>query len=67
MAELLDRFPLPRMGLHLCDNCPHRPVMAARCLNWQAPTDANEIWAMDFVSDALFDGKRFNALTVIDA
>ena len=27
----------------------------------------NEIWAMDFVSDALFNGKRFRALTVVDA
>jgi putative transposase len=24
----------------------------------------NEIWAMDFVSDALFDGRRFRALTM---
>ena len=28
---------------------------------------ANEVWAMDFVSDALFDGRRFRALTVVDA
>jgi putative transposase len=26
----------------------------------------NEIWAMDFVSDALFNGQRFRILTVVD-
>jgi putative transposase len=25
----------------------------------------NEIWAVDFVSNALFDGNRFRALTVV--
>lgn len=29
-------------------------------------TRPNDCWAMDFVSDALFDGKRFRALTVVD-
>lgn len=32
-----------------------------------AVTAANQVWAMDFVSDALFDGHRFRALTVVDA
>jgi putative transposase len=26
----------------------------------------NEIWSMDFVSDALFDGRRLRALTIVD-
>ena len=26
----------------------------------------NDIWSMDFVSDALFDGRRFRALTIVD-
>ncbi|MPZ24426.1 MAG: DDE-type integrase/transposase/recombinase [Dehalococcoidia bacterium] len=26
----------------------------------------NEIWAMDFVSDALFNGQQFRALTIVD-
>lgn len=30
------------------------------------PQRPNEIWAMDFVSDALFMGRRFRILTVID-
>lgn len=29
-------------------------------------TGINEIWSMDFVSDALFDGRRLRALTVVD-
>ncbi|MBU7006582.1 transposase InsO family protein [Peptococcaceae bacterium DYL19] len=29
-------------------------------------TAVNECWAMDFVSDQLFDGKKFRALTMID-
>jgi putative transposase len=27
----------------------------------------NELWSMEFVSDALFDGRRLRALTVVDA
>ena len=30
------------------------------------PQRANECWAMDFVSDALFDGRRIRALTILD-
>jgi putative transposase len=29
-------------------------------------TRLNEVWAMDFVSDALFNGRRIRALTVVD-
>ncbi len=29
-------------------------------------TGANEVWAMDFMSDALFDGRPFRILTVVD-
>jgi putative transposase len=29
--------------------------------------DANEVWAMDFMSDQLFDGRPFRILTVVDA
>jgi hypothetical protein len=28
---------------------------------------ANEIWSMDFVSDAMVDGRPLRALTVVDA
>lgn len=30
------------------------------------PTGANERWSMDFVSDALGDGRKFRALTIVD-
>lgn len=29
-------------------------------------TAINQIWSMDFVADALFDGRRLRALTVVD-
>lgn len=32
----------------------------------RAVTKANEYWAMDFVSDSLFNGRRFRALTLMD-
>jgi len=54
-------------GLNLRARRPRRHVMAARRIERQGPTAANEVWSMDFVSDALFDGRRFRALTVVDA
>ncbi len=41
--------------------------MAARRIERLLVSRPNEIWAMDFVSDALFNGNRFRALTVVDA
>jgi len=32
----------------------------------QEVSRTNESWAMDFVSDQLFDGRRFRSLTVVD-
>jgi putative transposase len=52
-------------GLNLRAKRPHRHVMAAR--RRPLATRPNEIWAVDFVSDALFNGKRFRSLTVVDA
>jgi putative transposase len=31
-----------------------------------SPTRPNELWGMDFVSDALGNGRRFRALTIVD-
>ena len=31
-----------------------------------APIRVNQYWSMDFVSDSLYDGRRFRALTIID-
>ena len=30
------------------------------------PTEANERWSMDFINDAIADGRRFRALTIVD-
>lgn len=39
--------------------------MAAQRVERPLPSHRNEVWAMDLVSDALFNGKRFRALTVV--
>lgn len=54
-------------GPNLRAKRPRRHVMAARRVDRPLATQPNDIWAMDFVSDALFNGKRFRALTVVDA
>ena len=54
-------------GLNLRAKRPRRHVMAARRAERPLPSCPNEVWAMDFVSDTLFNGKRFRALTVVDA
>lgn len=43
----------------------HRKLPALRIVRPE-PVMANEVWAMDFVSDALYDCRRFRALTVVD-
>jgi putative transposase len=54
-------------GLSLRLKRPRRHVSAAGRERQPAAGAANELWSMDFVSDALFDGRRLRALTVIDA
>lgn len=53
-------------GLNLRAKRPRRHVMAARRVERPLASRPNEIWAMDFVSDALFNGRRIRALTVVD-
>ncbi len=31
-----------------------------------APTDINQMWALDFMHDTLYDGRKFRLLNVID-
>ena len=52
-------------GLSLRLKKPRRNVSAADCVRQPATAAANEMWSMDFVSDALFDGRRLRALTVV--
>ena len=54
-------------GLSLRLKRPRRHVSAAHRSTREALGTPNECWSMDFVSDALFDGRRLRALTVVDA
>ena len=54
-------------GLSLRLKRPRRNVSAANRERQPTALAANEMWSMDFVSDALFDGRRLRALTVVDA
>lgn len=53
-------------GLHLRAKRPKRRVMAAHRATRPLTAKINESWSMDFVSDSLFNGKRFRALTIVD-
>jgi putative transposase len=53
-------------GLNLRHRRPRRSKAAAHREQHPALTSPNECWSMDFVSDALFDGRRFRALTIVD-
>jgi putative transposase len=53
-------------GLSLRHKRPQRHVTAARRMTRPAATAPNEQWSMDFVSDALFNGQRIRALTLVD-
>ena len=45
---------------------PRRKFVAKPRLELQKESRPNEAWAMDFVSDQLFNGKRFRTLTLVD-
>lgn len=53
-------------GLNLRAKRPRRRKAAAMRLDRPSLTGPNQLWSMDFVSDALFDGRRFRALTIVD-
>lgn len=53
-------------GLNLRHRRPRRSKAAAHRQPPIQLTSPNECWSMDFVMDALFDGRRFRALTVVD-
>lgn len=54
-------------GLSLWLKKPRRNVSAANCDRQLAALTASQMWSMDFVSDAMFNGRRLRALTVVDA
>jgi len=53
-------------GLHLRRKRPRRHVSAAHRVERPEVSSVNACWSMDFVSDELFNGRRFRALTVVD-
>ena len=53
-------------GLNLRSKQPHRRKAAAHRLGRPTLTAPDQSWSMDFVSDALFNGLRLPALTVVD-
>lgn len=53
-------------GLNLRHRRPRRNKAAAHRQPLIQLTAPNECWSMDFVADALFDGRRFRALTIVD-
>ncbi|MHA6844034.1 IS3 family transposase, partial [Ralstonia pseudosolanacearum] len=53
-------------GLNLRTKRPRRRKAAAHRLERPVFTAPNQSWSMDFVSDALFNGNKFRALTVVD-
>ncbi len=53
-------------GLNLRMKRPRRRVSAAHRAARTDPMKVNQVWSMDFVSDALFNGKRFRTLTLLD-
>jgi putative transposase len=53
-------------GLNLRLRRPRRNKAARHRSEIIKLTAANQCWSMDFVMDALFDGRRFRALTLVD-
>ncbi len=53
-----------RLSLHL--KRPHRNKSARSRQPVQQGSHPNHIWGMDFVSNALYDGRRLRLLTIID-
>ncbi len=54
-------------GLQIRNKRPKRKVSAKLRSDRRPPGAPNEVWAMDFLSDQLFDGCRIRVLTIVDA
>lgn len=54
------------MGLQLRNKSPKRRVKAKLREDRTVATAANQVWAMDFVHDQLFDGRKIRILTIVD-
>ena len=54
-------------GLNLRRKYCRRKIVSALRTEFSRDSRPIEFWAMDFVSDQLFDGRRFQSLTLIDS
>ena len=54
------------MGLQLRNKTPKRRVKAKLRDDRSPATTGNQVWAMDFVHDQLYDGRKLRILTVVD-
>lgn len=52
------RLNIPRRTVRRVPRRPRQPL--------EAPPVLNQTWALDFVSDTLYDGRRIRALTILD-
>jgi putative transposase len=52
--------------LNLRSKRPRRSRSAAHRLEWLDTPTINQVWSMDFMQDALFNGVRFRVLAVVD-
>lgn len=53
-------------GLNLRQKSKRKKLSSPRVIAKVNATQVNQCWAMDFVSDQRFDGKRLRALTILD-
>ena len=53
-------------GLNLRSKRPRRNKAAAHRLERPDSAGLHQLWSMDFVSDALFNGSKFRCLTIVD-
>lgn len=53
-------------GLNLRNKSKRKKISQARVPTPAQAAKTNECWAMDFVSDQLYNGKKFRSLTLID-
>lgn len=53
-------------GLNLRSKRPRRSRAGAHRVDKPKVEQVNQVWSMDFMSDQLFDGKRFRILTLVD-
>lgn len=54
-------------GLQIRNKRPKRKVAAKLREDRHPPRAPNDVWAMDFLSDQLFDGRKIRVLTIVDA